>query len=130
MQRQSLNKLLSRLPEDVASSFTEEQKTALDAALFPVKTIKKSVDSRGTFYIPFYKWRFFYVIMLGKDRRVLSPQEQHIALTTTLLFTTLFALVLIGFIFVLVYLLKSFLGIDLFSDFSLGIWDWFRQWLE
>ncbi|HBB24465.1 MAG TPA: 3-phosphoshikimate 1-carboxyvinyltransferase, partial [Pseudomonas sp.] len=40
--------------------------------------------------------------------------------TLFLLFSALVGLVIL-------YLLKSALGINLFPDFSLGLWDWFKE---
>jgi|TARA_R110000851_G_scaffold90253_4_gene197037 hypothetical protein len=44
-----------------------------------------------------------------------------------LVFTVIFASMLLGLL--VLYIIKSALGIDLFPDTSLGIWDQFKQWL-
>jgi hypothetical protein len=48
------------------------------------------------------------------------------ASTIFLLIIFISGLIIIGCVFVLLYLLKSWLGIDLFPNESLGIWDEFK----
>lgn len=62
------------------------------------------------------------------NRRGLLPAERFIAFTMFLLAIFVFGLILVGCLFVLIYLLKSWLGIDLFPNESLGIWDKFKSY--
>lgn len=42
-------------------------------------------------------------------------------------FGTAFLFFCTGLGFLVLYLVKSAMGINLFDDFSLGIWDWFKS---
>ncbi|MCG6508060.1 hypothetical protein K6U15_15045, partial [Vibrio parahaemolyticus] len=39
-------------------------------------------------------------------------------------------LALLGLSFLALYLLKSAMGIDIFPNYSLGIWDWFKGLMQ
>jgi hypothetical protein len=66
-------------------------------------------------------------VLAGRNRRVLTDREQAIqrlAMATTLaVFITFSALVGI----LVLYLIKSALGIDLIPGFSFGVWGWFQE---
>ncbi|NHN39597.1 3-phosphoshikimate 1-carboxyvinyltransferase [Pseudomaricurvus alcaniphilus] len=121
-----INNFLSRVPQEVAESFNEEQLAHIKA-VFGAKTWgNHSVDLRGTLRIPLVPKRFYYVILLGKNRRQLTRSEQQISLLakTLAIGTVLLVSVLTGLL--VLYLIKSALGINLFPNFSLGIWGWFK----
>lgn len=116
--------LMQRLPADSRASFSDEQLLALKAALSGRSWGNHAIDLRWT--LKFWRWHYYFVFLLGNNRRQLSRREKEIArmalLTTVaviLLFSALFGLLLL-------YLIKSALGINLF-DFSLGIWGWFQH---
>jgi len=115
------------MPDDIANSFNDDQLTHLMTAVGSRRWGKHSVDLRGTIKIPLIKWRFYYVVLLGKNFRELSRKEKQLSILTTTLFTTLFltASTLLGIL--VLYLIKSALGIDIFPGFSFGIWDWFKN---
>jgi hypothetical protein len=121
-----IKNLLSRIPKNVADSFSEEQLTHLMTAIGSRSWGKHTIDKRGTFKIPLYKWRFYYVVLLGKNHRELSRKEKHVSLMTSATFSTLFLLFCATFGLLILYLIKSALGIDLISGFSFGIWGWFK----
>jgi len=56
----------------------------------------------------------------------MSRQEQQIKRISYLLFITAFLSfsTLLGIL--VLYLIKSAMGIDIFPDFSFGIWSWFQ----
>ncbi|ABZ75817.1 conserved hypothetical protein [Shewanella halifaxensis HAW-EB4] len=121
-----VKRALGNMPKVHADSFSELQLLYLKHALSNNRWQKHMVDSRGSFYLPFVGWRFFYVLLLGRNRRAYSRKEKQVSLA-------LFVLCVVGFIVIslalgllLLYLLKSMLGIDLFEGTSLGIWDWFQ----
>jgi len=87
-----IKNLLSRMPQDVATSFNEEQLCHLLTAVGARSWGRHSIDLRGTFKVPFYRWRFYYVFLLGKNVRQLTRTEQKISILTATLFTTLFIL--------------------------------------
>ena len=122
----AIRELLARMPKTVADSFNEEQLSHLLTAVGARSWGRHTIDVRGTFKIPFYRWRFYYVLLLGKNYRELSRKEKQLSLlTSTLVFSLFLILCSLGGL-LLIYLIKSALGINLFSGFSLGIWDWFK----
>jgi hypothetical protein len=122
-------KLLSRMPEEVANSFTDEQLTHLLTAVGSRGWGKHKVDFRGTFKLPFYQWRYYYVLLAGRNYRELSREEKRMSLLITAICSTLFLIFCAGLGLLVLYLVKSALGIDLFPGFSLGIWSWFKETL-
>jgi len=117
--------LLEKMPSHVRQSFNEEQLAHLRNALVGRKWQHHALDMRGT--VPWFNYRYYYVVIAGKNKRQLSRTEKQVSsfmmaafVTVLLTLSTLFGLLLL-------YLLKSALGINLFEDFSLGIWGWFRS---
>ncbi|MFT7422466.1 MAG: hypothetical protein ACI8UC_000532 [Psychromonas sp.] len=122
----AIRKLLVRMPNAVADSFNEEQLSHLLTAIGAKSWGKHAVDVRGTFKIPFYRWRFYYVLLLGKYHRGLSRKEMQLSLPTSILMFSLFLILCSLGGLLLIYFIKTALGIDLFSGFSLEIWMWFE----
>jgi hypothetical protein len=122
-----IQNLLSRMPDKVAESFSDVQLVHLKTAIGSRKWGKHSLDCRGTMTLPFTRWRYYYVFLLGRNRRQLSEREQKISALMTALFVLAFLVTstLLGLL--CLYLLKSLAGIDLFPGFSLGIWDYFKN---
>ncbi len=120
-----MKRLLNKMPEDVAESFSEEQLIALNKAIGGRSWARHKLDLRGTVNI----WRssFYFVILAGKNRRELSRLEEHLGRATMALMLALFVTFCTLFGLLVLYLIKSALGINLFEDFSLGIWSWFKQ---
>jgi len=117
-------RLLSSMPSHVKESFTEEQLAHLKLALGSRHWEAHSIDLRGTFKP--WRTRYYYVLLLGQNHRDASRwQKQWSGFFTTLLFFLFIVFsILIGLL--ILYLIKSALGINLFKGFSLGIWDWFE----
>ncbi len=116
--------LKERLPEDVRDSFSEQQLQALKVAFGARRWGRHPVDLRGTLNL--WRWRYYFVLLIGRNRRELTRSEEKISRVVG-------ALSLIGFLFfsvlvgmIVLYLLKSALGINLMPETSLGLWDWFR----
>ncbi|NQY50041.1 MAG: 3-phosphoshikimate 1-carboxyvinyltransferase [Colwellia sp.] len=126
-EQPAIIKLLSRMPEEVADSFTDEQLTHLLTAVGSRGWGKHKVDFRGTFKLPFYQWRYYYVLLAGRNYRELSRQERRMSLTITAFISSLFIIFSATLGLLVLYLVKSALGIDIFPGFSLGIWDWFKE---
>ena len=118
--------LLEKMPPHVAESFDDEQLTHLLTILGARTWGKHSIDLRGTFKIPFYKWRFYYVLLLGKNHRNLSRKEMEVSLISKAIIISLFIFTLTSVGLLIIYLIKSALGIDLLPNYSLGIWTWFK----
>ncbi|MDH4763091.1 hypothetical protein QE444_002847 [Pseudomonas sp. SORGH_AS199] len=120
--------LKERLPEALRESFTEEQLEALKLAFGTRSWGKHSVDLRGT--VKFWHRRYYFVFLAGRNYRQLSRLEQELSLLgkATVLAVILLACGLVGLL--LLYLLKSALGIDIFPDYSFGVWTWFKGLFE
>lgn len=120
-----ISRLLERMPGEVADSFTEEQLSYLRNAIGAREWGKHKIDLRGT--IKFFKWRYYYVVLAGRNRRTLSHKELRVAvfLNATLLTGFVIFSILMGLI--ALYLLKSALGINLIEGWSLGLWSWFKS---
>lgn len=122
----SVRKLLSRMPNSVADSFSDDQLMHLKVALGARQWGQHKIDFRGTFSFPFVSSKFYYVFLLGKNHRDLSRSEKAISALTLSLFTSLFILMCVMFGILVLYLVKSALGIDLIEGFSFGVWGWFK----
>ena len=119
-----ITRLLEKMPKKVASSFNEEQLSHLRNAIGAREWGKHKLDVRGT--VKFFKWRYYYVILAGRNRRSLSEKEVKVArvLTASIVATFITFAVLLGLI--VIYLIKSALGINLIDGWSLGLWTWFK----
>lgn len=116
--------LLSIMPESVRNSFNEEQLEAIKQSMTETTWKKHSVDFRST--IPFFSYQYYLVFIAGRDQRQMTREEirfKRLALLSLFVafitFSTLLGLLVI-------YLIKSALGIDIFPNFSFGIWTWFQ----
>lgn len=123
-----VNQLLSGMEKSVAETFTYKQRKALQKSITTQDWRSHNVDFRPTLALPFMPWSFYIVFLVGVNRRGLLPAERFIAFTMFLLVIFLMGLFVFGCILVLIYLLKSWLGIDLFPNESLGIWDKFKSY--
>jgi hypothetical protein len=122
-----LARLLDSMEPSVAESFTEEQLSALRRVVQVRGWHGHSVDFRPTLIFPVLPWSFYMVLLFGRNRRALSSSEQFVAGIMFLVLLSLMGLTAIGFVFIVLYLIKSALGIDLFADESLGIWEEFKR---
>jgi len=119
--------LISRLPVETASVLTDSQLSHIKVAIGSGKYRKHKVDIRGTFPVPFYPSRIYFVLLMGRNVRSLSRQEKSIAVASMLLLTVLFLMFSSALGLVIVYVLKSALGINLLEGYSLGLWDWIKS---
>lgn len=67
------------------------------------------------------------VLLAGRNRRTLSDRERKVQRLGVAVFLTAFLLVFTAVDLMVLYLVKSALGIDLLPGFSLGVWDWFQE---
>ena len=118
-------RLLEKMPKRVADSFNEEQLSHLKSAIGAREWGTHKIDVRGT--VKLLKWRFYYVILIGQNRRVLSDDDLKLArfLNSILAISFIAISILSGLL--IAYLVKSSLGIDLFEGWSLGIWNWVKS---
>ncbi len=66
---------------------------------------------------------------MGRTIRTLSRREQRAYRLAATTFISLFIVIPTLFGLLVLYLIKSVAGIDLFPGFSLGIWSWFKELL-
>ncbi len=123
-QDPAVQRLLERMPPEVADSFTEPQLAHLRVALGARQWGKHRVDVRGTIGVG--RWRYYYVLLAGRNIRSEVRQGQ-LGLWMTSVVASVVLIALCGLGLVVVYLVKSALGIDLFDDYSLGLWHWFLE---
>ena len=123
----AIEHLLARMPEGIAQSFSDIQLLHIKTAIGSRQWGRHAVDIRGTLTFPFNRWHYYYVFLLGRNRRQLSDREQRISafMTAVIVLLVLTACTSLGLL--CLYLLKSFAGIDLFPGVSLGIWDYFKN---
>lgn len=116
--------LKERLPAELRESFTNEQLDALKIAFGARRWGKHPVDLRGT--LDLLGWRYYYVLLIGRNRRDLTRGERAMSRLATALLIFVFLLFsgMVGLL--MLYLAKSAMGIDLLPNFSLGVWDWFN----
>lgn len=125
--QKTLIHLIKQMPPDVADSFTAKQIEHLNRSLASNQWKKHPIDIRSTLSLPFVRYRFYFVFLAGRNRRSLSRQEEKISRFMLALFIALYVFVSVLFGLLLLYLLKSAAGINLFEGFSLGIWDYFKD---
>ncbi|WP_350634598.1 3-phosphoshikimate 1-carboxyvinyltransferase [Pseudoalteromonas sp. GW168-MNA-CIBAN-0100] len=121
----AIRSLLNRMPSNVQKSFTEEQLAHLKVAIGARQWGKHAVDCRGV--IKFLKYRYYFVLLAGRNRRELSKKEQKIAAISQAITISMFSFFVITILLLIIYLVKSALGIDIFSNYSFGVWAWFKD---
>lgn len=112
------------LSPEVAESLSETQRDGIEQALRLMSDSKvHAINVNSAFGIG--RWRCYLVVLMGRDRRNCGQSgfrfHLKVLLTTLLLLMGLCGTVL------LLYLVKSALGIDIFKHFSFGVWDLFKQ---
>lgn len=124
-QSHTIRRLLDRMPQEVADSFTDEQLIELNKSMGGRSWAKHKLDIRGT--VKWWRSSYYFVFLAGRNVRKLSRFEQQLSRFTLALLSTLVLLFCICVGLLAAYLIKSALGINLFDGFSLGIWSWFKE---
>ncbi|WP_409425214.1 MULTISPECIES: 3-phosphoshikimate 1-carboxyvinyltransferase [unclassified Pseudoalteromonas] len=120
----AIRSLLERMPKNIQTTFTEEQLAHLKVAIGARQWGNHAVDCRGV--VKLFKYRYYYVFLAGRNRRELSVKEQKIARFTQAIILSLAATFTILLTLLVLYLIKSALGIDIFEGYSFGVWGWFK----
>lgn len=121
----AVNSFLQRMPEKIQKTFTDEQLMHLKVAIGARQWGRHKVDLR--FVLSFYRYRYYIVLLSGRNRRDLSASEQRISTYFQALFVALVALCFGSVFLLVIYMFKSALGIDILDDYSLGVWSWFKE---
>ncbi len=121
-----VRELLERLPASDRDSFSDRQLAALKNTLGSRRLWNRhAVDLRGGF--SFWTWRYYFVILGGRERRRLTKRDVRMMRSITAFVLSLFLVVSMLFGLLILYLIKSALGINLLEGYSLGIWSWFNE---
>ena len=120
----AIRSLLERMPKNIQTTFTDEQLAHLKIAIGARQWGNHAVDCRGV--VKLFKYRYYYVFLAGRNRRELSVKEQKIARFTQAIILSLAATFTIILTLLVLYLIKSALGIDIFEGYSFGVWGWFK----
>lgn len=125
-QSRAVQQFYTLLDKDTQDNLTQEQKEAIEQALNTVSLVNRQpVDIRKSF--PFFGKRYFFVFLAGKDRRRLPRDKFSLSEYLVLVMVVLLILSMASLSVLALYLLKSAVGIDIFQDYSFGIWDWFKS---
>jgi hypothetical protein len=117
--------LQKSLPPGVKDSFSNEQLQGLKTAFSKKQWALHPLDVRSS--IGLWRWRFYFVFLAGRDRRVMSQRRYKFLRGTVIAFLACYLLssTLLGIL--ALYLIKSAMGYNLIPGFSFGIWDWFQN---
>ena len=123
-QDPAIRSLLNRMPKNIQTTFTDEQLVHLKIAIGARQWGNHAVDCRGI--IKLFKYRYYYVVLAGRNKRELSAKEQRIAKLGQALVLSIVLILSVVLMLLLTYLVKSALGIDIFEGYSFGVWGWFK----
>lgn len=129
-ENEVFNNLIKGMDSDVVKSLTPKQLNAIRGAINIREWRTHSIDFRPTLALPFLPWNFYMVFLFGLNRRGLSTSEKFIAAAMFLLVIFITGMTLFGLVFLILYLFKSWLGIDIFPETSLGLWDEFKSFFD
>ncbi len=121
-----VRELLQNLPAADRDSFSDRQLLAVKSALGSRRLWSRhAVDLRGGF--GFWKWRYYYVILGGRERRRLTRRDVLMMRSVTAFLFSIFFVssALLGLL--VLYMIKSALGINILEGYSFGIWQWFNE---
>lgn len=113
---------LETVPSDVATSFTDSQLLQIKLQFGTRTQAKHVIDVRSV--VGGGGWSYYFVLLLGRNRRDLSAIEQKLSRVSRFVFLLFGSIFLLALLVISLYLLKSFLGIDILPDFSFGLWHW------
>jgi len=116
--------LLERIPDSFDSNFTDQQLEGLKIALGTRKWRDHPIDFR--YSVGLLKWRYYFVFIAGRDIRTSRLRDHPLFKASEVLFLTLLVIFMLSFAVLLAYLLKSALGINIFPNYSFGVWGWFK----
>lgn len=103
------------MPKNIQDSFTEEQLANITIALGARTWGNHAIDVRTTMIL--FRYRYYYMLIAGRDRRELSAREKRIGLLMQTSIVAMF-LAFSAIPSVLVsYLVMSTVGIDIFCTF-------------
>jgi len=120
-----ITKLLDKVPADMRASFSDDQLLALKVALGGRSWGAHAIDARFT--LKWWRWQYYFVFLAGRNKRALSARQRQVQRLSMALVLSVFLLFSAALGILLLYLVKSALGIGLIPGFSFGVWGWFQQ---
>lgn len=122
-----LDNLLRSMDKTIADSFSYKQRKAMSKSLNNQEWGKHKVDFRPTIAVPFVPRSFYVVFIAGTNRRGLSNSEKVISFLMLLLVLFVGGILAVCFALIGIYIVKSWIGIDLFPNESLGLWSYIKD---
>jgi len=116
-------KFFEKIPHSIRESLTAEQYQAIEKA-YSEQWKRHPLDFRFSF--GFWRWRYYVVLIGGRDRRRLTRKQQRFFSLAEFYFLMAYAASSALFGLLILYLIKSALGIDIFPNFHVGIWGWLQ----
>ncbi len=126
----ALQRLLKGMDPALAASFSDLQLAGLRDSIRMRGWKGHSIDLRPTLVIPFLPWSFYLVFLVGRNRRHITRSEATAAALSFLLIFVIGGMAMLGLLLVILYIIKSALGIDIIPAASIGIWDELKQLLD
>lgn len=122
-QQRVLDSFYRSLDRKTLDSLTDEQKQAVENAVLDITLVTRhKVDFRRSF--PLFTRRYYLVLLFGRDFRRRPREESTLRRLLVSLLIVLALILGLGSLFITLYLIKSWLGIDIFQNYHLGLWDW------
>ncbi len=115
--------VINKINPKIKRSLTKEQLDEIKCAIAAGTPLKKHlVDIRGV--IPLFFSRFYFVLLMGRDKRVKTKRTElsrrvESDILASILFSIFIIFPFLSLAFIVLYLSKTELGMDLFSDFHL-----------
>lgn len=121
-----LDRFYSSMDPKIAQTLTAEQKESIEQSLLTTTLVSRHpVDIRRSF--SFLRRRYFLVFLLGHDHRKSARETSTVGRVVSTIGITLGIVFCILSVLLMLYMIKSALGIDVFKNFHVGIWDWFLK---
>jgi len=121
----ALQEILKKMSPEVQASFTERQLADIKLAVSARTWGSHLIDFRST--VRFFRYRYYFVCLIGRNRRQYSARELRVGLLLKTVVVSAFLVFCATLGLLMLYLIKSAAGIDLFPGFSLGVWSWFKE---
>jgi hypothetical protein len=119
----SIKRLISKLPENMKYSFNDEQLESLKPILDQQVWKTHPLDIR--FELPFFRKKIYFVFLAGQSSRWIKRKQNIYVKKSIAFMLSIMLIIAVLFAVLVLYLLKSSLGIDLIPGVSFGLWDWF-----
>lgn len=125
-QPRVLERFYHALDEETSNTLTDKQKQAVERAVMDITlATRHRVDFRRSF--PLFSRRYYVVFLFGRDLRRCQREESPLRRLVVSVLVVLALILGLGSVFITLYLIKSALGIDIFKDYHLGLWDWLMK---